>query len=115
MRIDHYEFGRIVIDGEEQRRDLILTSEGVHPNWWRGEGHVLSLTDLDAVLDAEPDVLVVGTGAQGRMRPEEGLEEALREQGIRMEALPTGDAVRRVHELVDLGDVDWSAALHLTC
>lgn len=115
MRIDHYEFGRIVIDGREERNDLILTRAGVHPHWWRREGHVLSLEDLDVALSCQPRILVVGTGAASQMRPESGLAAALSAGDIAMEAMPTAEAVERINELLGLGEVNWAAALHLTC
>jgi hypothetical protein len=36
------------------------------------EGHALVVDDLRGVLDELPSHLVVGTGAQGRMRPDPG-------------------------------------------
>lgn len=113
-RIDDYAFGRIVIDGREEQKDVILTRSGIHPNWWRDEGHTLVLDDLDEVLEASPEVLVVGTGAQGRMRPDPGLDDALAERGIRMEAMPTDRAVERANELFREG-ANAAAAFHLTC
>lgn len=115
MHIDEYEYGRIVIDGREERRDVILTRAGVRPDWWRREGHVLEIDDLGTVLANPPDVLVVGTGTAGNMRPEPGLAQALAGRGVALEVMPTAEAVRRVNELVGLGEVDWAAALHLTC
>ncbi len=114
MRIDRYRFGEIVIDGDLQRKDVILTPAGIHPNWWRTEGHALSLQDLRAVLDAPPRVLVVGTGAAGRMRPNAGLEAALAAHGIALEAMPTARAVERFNQLAEQGEL-VAAALHLTC
>jgi hypothetical protein len=64
-RIDHYEFGRIVIDGREETRDLIILPGRVVQNWWRREGHALVLHDLVEVLDELPPHLVVGTSADG--------------------------------------------------
>jgi hypothetical protein len=40
------------------------------------------------------------------MRPEPGLEEALRQRSILMEAMPTAEAFRRINELLDLGDLN---------
>ena len=36
--------------------------------WWRRRGHELVLEDLEEVLEELPEHLLVGTGAQGRMR-----------------------------------------------
>jgi hypothetical protein len=113
VRIEDYSYGRIVVDGREERRDVILTRSGLHPNWWRREGHRLSLEDLAPVLAEPPEVLVVGTGTAGNMRPDPGLVEALAERGIETEVMDTFAAVRRFNELLDLRDV--AAALHLTC
>jgi hypothetical protein len=111
-KIDDYDFGRVVVDGVEQTCDLILLPGRVVPNWWRQDGHRLVLDDLEAVLDELPERLVVGTGAYGRMTPDPEALEHLRERGVEVEALPTGEAVRRY------GALDPSrtaAALHLTC
>ena len=111
-RIDHYEFGRIVIDGREETRDLIILPDRVMRNWWRQEGHALVVDDLGEVLDELPSQLVVGTGANGRMRPDPDTIQQLQERGVTVEALPTAQAVRRFGELDPAGA---AAALHLTC
>jgi hypothetical protein len=111
-RIDHYEFGRIVVDGRQETRDLIILPGRVVRNWWRQDGHALVLEDLADVLDELPGHLVVGTGADGRMRPDPGAIRQLQERGVTVEMLPTGQAVRRFGELHPAGA---AAALHLTC
>jgi hypothetical protein len=111
-RIDHYEFGRIVIDGREETRDLIILPDRVVLNWWRQEGHALVVDDLGEVLDELPTHLVVGTGATGRMQPDPNTIQQLQDRGVTVEALPTSQAVRRFGEL---DPASTAAALHLTC
>jgi hypothetical protein len=111
-RIDHYEFGRIVVDGHMETKDLIILPGRVVRSWWRRAGHGLVLDDLVEVLDELPPHLVVGTGADGRMRPDPDTIQQLQERGVTVEALPTGQAVRRFAELDPTGT---AAALHLTC
>jgi hypothetical protein len=77
-RIDHYEFGRIIIDRGEETNDLIILPDRVVRNWWRQDGHALVLDDLVEVLDDLPSHLVVGTGAAGRMRPDPDTIQQLR-------------------------------------
>ncbi|GIU98747.1 MAG: hypothetical protein KatS3mg014_0363 [Actinomycetota bacterium] len=111
-RLEGYRFGRILVDGEEHVRDLIVLPGRVVGNWWRKDGHALVLEDLAGVLDELPERLVIGTGAVGRMRPDPEALRTLRERGIEVEVLPTEEAVRRYGEL----DPDrTAAALHLTC
>jgi hypothetical protein len=110
--IEQYGFGHIVIDGEEQTRDVIVLPERVLTNWWRADGHRLVLDDLDEVIEELPGRLVVGTGADGRMRPDPEALEQLRQRGVEVEVLPTHEAVRRYGEL---DPRRTAAALHLTC
>jgi hypothetical protein len=48
-RIDHYEFGRIVVDGRQETTDLIILPDRVVRNWWRQQGHALVVDDLREV------------------------------------------------------------------
>jgi len=111
-RMEGYRFGRVLVDGEEQTHDVIVLPDRIVTNWWRADGHKLVLADLDDVLEELPEHLLVGTGAYGRMRPEPETLDQLRERGIEVEALPTGEAVRRYGEL---DPCRTAAALHLTC
>ena len=112
MTISDYNFGRVVVDGDEHTRDLIVLPGRVVPEWWRRDGHSLVLDDLEEVLDELPERLIVGCGAHGRLLPDPSVAEELARRGVEIEALPTAEAVRRY------GESDPSrtaAALHLTC
>jgi hypothetical protein len=111
-RLDGYRFGRLVVDGEEQTRDLIVLPDRVVTNWWRADGHRLILDDLKDVREDLPEHLVVGTGAYGRMRLDPEAVKQLQRDGVKVEALPTGNAVRRYGQL---DPRRTAAALHLTC
>jgi hypothetical protein len=112
VRIDDYRFGHIVIDGEEQTRDVIILPGRLVTNWWRHDGHSLVLADLDDVIEELPEHLVIGSGAHGRMQPEPAALEGLRQRGIDVEVYQTGEAVKRYGEL---DPRSTAAALHLTC
>jgi hypothetical protein len=111
-KLEQYSFGRIVVDGEEHTRDLIVLPGRVVPNWWRREGHSLALQDLEEVEHELPGRLILGCGAHGQLRPDPAVLEALRERGVEVEALPTGEAVSRYGES---DEQSTAAALHLTC
>jgi hypothetical protein len=111
-RLDDYEFGSVKVDGQEERRDVIVLPDRVVRNWWRKDGHELVLEDLLQVLDDLPERLVVGTGAYGRMKPDPKTLEQLAERGIDVEALPTAEAVALYNSL---DPARAAVALHLTC
>jgi hypothetical protein len=111
-KIESYQFGHIVIDGQAHHKDVIILPGRVIGGWWRKEGHALHPEDLDAVFEAAPEVLVVGQGAFGRMQITDETEQALRDAGIELIARPTGEAIETYNRL---RDERAAAALHLTC
>jgi hypothetical protein len=111
-RIEGYTFGHVVVDGEEHRKDVIVLPRRVVGNWWRREGHSMDLEDLADVMEELPETLVVGTGADGQMRPTDETIRALEDRGVQVEVLRTDRAVRRFTEL---DPERAAAALHLTC
>jgi hypothetical protein len=113
MHIDSYEFGAVTIDGRSYRTDLLIWPGRLKHDWWRQEAHLLQLPDVAEALAAAPRVLVVGTGAYGRMELDPELVSYLREEGIELVARPTGEACQRLNELEGKGLL--AAALHLTC
>jgi hypothetical protein len=116
MKIDSYRFGEIVIDGIRHTKDLKIIRGKTLENWWRSQGHTLQLSDILDVVAAKPGILIIGTGAYGRMVLSSGLSKELESRGIRIEALSTESAIQRFNELASqLGHEDVAFAVHLTC
>jgi len=111
-RIQDYRFGHVTVEGRELTRDVIVLPDRVVENWWRANGHELVWEDLEDVIDELPPRLVVGMGADRRMRPDPEALERLQGRGVAVECLPTADAVARFAEL---DPQTTAAALHLTC
>jgi hypothetical protein len=114
MRIEDYQFGRIVIDGKIYTSDVIIFPDRVMRNWRREEGHFLSPADLWDVVKEEPDVLVVGTGNSGMMWVSPKTRRYLMERGIRLVEERTREACKTYNHLSSSGK-KVVAALHLTC
>jgi hypothetical protein len=111
-KLEGYRFGHLLVDGEEQTRDVIVLPNRVVTNWWRKEGHGLVIEDLEDVLEELPGRLIVGTGASEQMRPDPDAVQRLKERGVEVEILPTARAVGRYSEL---NPASTATALHLTC
>jgi hypothetical protein len=114
MHIDSYQFGKIVIDGTVYNSDCLILGDSVQPNWWRKQGHLLAVDDLQSVIASKPSILVVGCGASGMMKVSENIEQVLQEQGIELFVASTHKAVERFNELAGKGE-NVAGALHLTC
>jgi len=112
--IEKSDFGSIQIDGKRYTTDIIIYPDGhVSDNWWRKHGHRLSLEDIEGLIAAEPEMIVIGSGVYGRMLPETGLEDALRHRGIELVMEVTGDAIHRFNHLLSTRRV--GGGFHLTC
>lgn len=111
--IQDYRFGRMVVDGQAYTRDLILLPDRVLANWWREEGHSLSIADLQEVVAAAPEVLVIGSGAYGMVKVPRETVEALERAGIEVHIARTGAAWQLYNELRERKRT--AGAFHLTC
>ena len=114
MRILEYEFGKIAIENKTYTSDLIISPEQVIDSWWRKQGHNLDVTDLDDIVKAKPDMLIIGTGYYGRMQVPDETRQYLQQQGIKVRLAKTGDAVAEFNAL-QKERARIVAALHLTC
>jgi hypothetical protein len=112
-QIESYRFGHMVVDGEGYSSDLILVPDRVIPNWWRERGHQLSPRDLEEALAAQPEILVVGTGANGVMNVPQGTRQVIRQAGVELRTAQTDRAWRLYNELREKRRT--AGAFHLTC
>jgi hypothetical protein len=114
MYIDSYQFGKIVIDGKAYDSDCLILGDSVRSNWWREQGHLLAVEDLQPVIAFQPSILVVGCGASGMMKVSENIGQVLHERDIELFTANTHKAVAKFNELSKKGE-NVAAALHLTC
>ncbi|MGB9716763.1 MAG: Mth938-like domain-containing protein [Thermodesulfovibrionales bacterium] len=113
MKIEHYSFGTITIDGKTYTSDVIIYPEKVDSSWWRKQGHSLCIADLKDVIPENPEILIIGTGYSGAMVvPEETLSH-IRSKGIDVHIARTSKAVELFNRCQK--DKKVIAVLHLTC
>jgi hypothetical protein len=115
MVINSYSFGCMMIDGKQYTKDLIILPDGtiLHP-WWRKTGHTLAMSDIQDAIATSPDILVVGTGNPGLMKPEGDLCKALETMGIETRVMPTKEATKEYNALRGQGK-NVAGCFHLTC
>lgn len=114
MKINSYGFGSIVIDGNTYTKDIIVSREGVKPDWWRKEGHSLVIEDIKETLDKNPDIIVVGLGHDGCMVIPTETKKQIEALGIELIAQKTTGAVKSYNKLSAEGK-NVIGAFHLTC
>jgi len=117
MRIDGFDFGSITVDGRTFTSDLKIVGGTVIADWWRLEGHKLQAADIEDILTARPDVLVVGTGDPGMMAVSTEVKTRLADLGIGLIEQPTRRACEEYNSLLTGGadPAKIAFAAHLTC
>lgn len=113
MKLEHYSFGRLTIDGKTYTSDVIIYPGRVDSSWWRKEGHYLQVVDLVDVINAKPEVLIIGTGYSGVMAVPKETVSHLESKGIEVHVARSEKAVEMFNKLQKEKLV--IAALHLTC
>lgn len=111
--IDSYKFGEMVVDGKRYHSDLIIYPDRVDASWWRKAGHQLCIADIEDIVAARPEYLVVGTGNPGLMKVLPETREYLRNRNIQLVSEPTERAYKTYNDLSAQKRV--IGAFHLTC
>jgi len=113
-RINSFKFGQIEINDKIYQNDIIIYPDKLVDNWWRDEGHRLHKKDLADLADYQLNLVIIGTGASGRMKVDIKLKQYFDEHGIDYYISTTNKAVKKHNKLLS-SDKKVLTALHLTC
>jgi hypothetical protein len=113
MHIDEYNFGKMVIAGKTYTSDVIIYPDRVDSSWWRKEGHYLQKEDLKDIVDAAPDIVIIGRGNWGVMEVPKETLDFLESNGIKAYTEKTANAVKLFNSQPK--DRKVIGAFHLTC
>jgi hypothetical protein len=110
--IDHYEFGKIVVNGQDYEHDIVILPDGsIHSG--PEDMHYVLLPELEQVINTPGiKILLIGTGAEGNGLLRKKLVKVVKGRGIKLEMMLTKDAVKMMNETSREGLV---AMLHLNC
>jgi hypothetical protein len=111
--IDHYSFGKIIIDGVTYTSDIKIIDGNVIPNWWRKDGHSICKEDIEDIIDAIPDIFILGTGNFGFLKVPTEFIEYLKKIDIELVAEKTEKACELYNNHAKDKKVAFGA--HLTC
>jgi hypothetical protein len=112
--ITEFSFGRIVANGQTFNNDIKIVQGIPVPDWWRKSGHSVEIEDVQDVLDADPEILIIGKGQPGYMRITDSLRRHLQKNDIKLIEEPTSDAVKTFNRLLGEGK-RVSGGFHVGC
>lgn len=116
MRIDHFAFGTIDIDGRTYEHDVVIDRGEIQKRQKKASkefretfGHTpLSLKEN---VPWKCTRLVVGTGAYGRLPVMEDVKREAEHRGVQLIMLPTAEAIKALQK----DPQKTNAVLHVTC
>ena len=115
MHINSYQFGKIIIEGQSYYKDVIVLPDRIIHPWWRDQGHLLQIKNLESNLeDIHAELLVVGTGQFGIMKLDPAFVKWCDRLNMRLISSKTGSAVKAFNQNTALSE-NVVGAFHLTC
>ena len=112
ISIESVSFGEIKVNGKTYYSDMII--------WWDGKveftvkSHVLGMKELAAILEKEPEIIVVGTGDQDMVKILPEFRQTCEEKGIKLYLDPTQKAADIFNGLIAQGK-KAAGIFHVTC
>jgi hypothetical protein len=113
IMVDSYEFGEIVIDGAKYTEDVLIFDSKVK-EWWREEGHSVSVNDLSDLPLDDIDYFVMGNGASSQCAFPGKTKKFLEDKEIKVIVESTDKAYKTYNKLKQEGK-NAAAGFHLTC
>ncbi len=112
--IEAFSFGNIAVKGITYTNDIKIIQGKVVTTWWRKSGHKVDIDDIQDIIDARPDILVLGKGSPGMMKSTRSLCEFLKKNNIDLIEEKTSKAVKTFNRLFKQGK-NVCAGFHLSC
>ena len=112
--ITEFSFGKIVVDGKTYKNDIKIVDGQVISDWWRRRGHRVEVEDLTDVLEAEPEVVVIGKGSPGLLKSTSSLRDYLAANHIELIEKKTSKAIGEFNRLFQQGR-KVAAGFHISC
>ncbi len=117
-RIESLKFGSIVVGAKRYSHDVLIFPDGNlkrrRGGFWRFGSHDIRKGEIDELVRANPEVIVVGTGTSARAKLPFEVGRRAAEAKVELIALPSEEAAGKFNHLVDEGK-RVAALIHITC
>jgi len=116
MRISHFAFGELEIDGVTYEHDVVIDHGEIQKRKKKASkkfrddfGH--TPLSLEENIPWQCNRLVIGTGAYGRLPVMDDVKREADELGVKLIVVPTAEAI----DFLKKHPRDTNAVLHVTC
>ena len=118
VKIDKFSFGSIVIDGKKYRKDALIFADGTVKKrkgaFLMFGSHNIKKEEIEELVQAEPEMIIVGTGTDGKANLAPGIEDWAKERNLNLIVQPSHEAVAKLNELAEQKK-KVAALIHITC
>jgi uncharacterized protein len=97
-----YAAGEVRIGDETLRSNCVVSAQTLVRNWGPASCALLASSDLEPILELEPEVVLLGTGARQTF-PNAAIRDAFSSRRIGLEVMDLGAACRTYNILVQEG------------
>jgi len=117
-KVNSFKFGSIILDGKKYSRDVFLYPDGSirkrKGGFWKFGSHAIKREEIEELVKSTPDVLIVGTGTDGKATLNTDADAFLKGSGVESVVVPSQEAVDKYNEL-SAQDKHPAALIHITC
>lgn len=92
MEITHYSLGTFVIDRTQHISDIKIIGPRVYQ--WKRKDQKLTREDIIEIMEKNPDIIIIGTGAAGLLQIDQDAKNAIEARGIKLIILRTPHACK---------------------
>ena len=82
------------------RAPLIAYPDKIDGRWWRKDGMKFSPEDFDAIIEMQPEVVVLGVGFSAKVSVPDETRERFQREGIELIVVDTPEAVEEYNKLL---------------
>jgi polyphosphate kinase 2 (PPK2 family) len=97
--IQAFEYGRITIADQDYDADILVYPDGDIKESQRSDEHQLKVTDIEPLINAEPEVIVLGLGTVGQLKVKPKVKDQIASSGIELHAYKTEKAIEIYRDL----------------
>lgn len=117
--IDSTKFGEVVVDSKKYSQVLIVGNSVAERDYEKlkelfGTSHRIGDWETEALLEGNPEIIIVGTGQDGKLEIDKDFLDKMKGKGIEVIAEVTPEAIKIYNERVRAGK-RVNALIHSTC
>lgn len=117
--VDSTKFGEVVVDGKKYNQVLIVGDSVAERDYEKlkelfGTSHRIGDWEAEVLLKGNPEVVVIGTGQDGKLEVDKDFLDRVQKEGVETLAAITPEAIKIYNEKVKAGK-RVNALIHTSC